>query len=142
MLIRVIDRPVEGDPILLQPDGELVRWPRDEPLPEVGDRFPRGTVLTVTHPQHRAALNDLLHGNILERCEAATRLPVPVLCAFYSYSQAMNLRRVGRSLSPAFKAHIKYLLDQGFTVSSKMLIRVAAKRTEAQQLATWSKLLE
>ena len=98
-------------------------------------------MITLTQAHDREALVDLLHGNVLERCEAAVRLPLPVLSAFYSRSHAMNLRRIARRLCPAFKAHIATLLDHGLSVSSKVLIRVAAKRTEAQQFATWSRSL-
>lgn len=54
----------------------------------------------------------------------------------------MNLRLIARRLCPAFKAHIVSVLGHGLPVSSKVLMRVAARRTEAQQFAAWSRSLE
>ncbi|HSN98458.1 MAG TPA: hypothetical protein VLS89_09170 [Candidatus Nanopelagicales bacterium] len=141
MEIRVIDRLVDGDPVLLVPDGLLLRWPQDEPRPVVGERF-HGQTVTVTRQQDRQDLYALLHGNILERCDAALRLPVPLVCVFYSRQHAMNLRRIAQSISPGLRAHVAEVLSDGMRVSSKILLRAVARRTESAQFQAWNKGLE
>jgi hypothetical protein len=142
MVIRSIDHPLaEGDPILLLPEGLLKRWPRGEPLPQIGDKF-EGRIVHVSRQEHRDAIASLLRGNILERCDAVDRLPLRVASVFYSPSQARNLRRVARNLCPSLREHAVALLARGIKVSSKVLIKVAARRTEPEQWAEWRASLQ
>jgi hypothetical protein len=142
MVIRGIDDPLaEGDPVLLLPEGLLKRWPRGEPLPQIGDKF-EGTTIHVSRQEHRDAIAVLLRGNILERCEAVERLPPRLVAAFYSASQARNMRRVARNLCPSLREHATTLLSRGIKVSSKVLIKVAARRSEPDQWAEWRSSLQ
>jgi len=121
--INVIDRPAEGRPLLLAPEGLLLRWPRDKPS---------GTAIRLTRPEHRRHLAALLHGNAIERCEAAQKLPQDVVIAAYSRSLANNMRRVARDMTPGFRAHVLYLIQEGHRVSTRQLIAAVSGRTEAQ----------
>ena len=138
--INVIDRPAEGRPLLLAPEGLLLRWPRDKPMPEVGDFF-SGTAIRLTRPEHRRHLAALLHGNAIERCEAAQMLPQDVVIAAYSRSLANNMRRVARDMTPGFRAHVLYLIQEGHRVSTRQLIAAVSGRTEAQQFDRWNRML-
>lgn len=138
-MIREINRPVEGAPVLLLPGGELVRWPRHLPLPQIGEVF-KGTAVMVREDQ-RQAVDDLLRGNVLQRCDAAQTLPIEIVRAFCSYSAAMNLRRVSQRLCPRLREHVTGLLQSGHEVPLKVLIRVAAETNEGEQLAIWNQAM-
>jgi len=141
MRINIIDRLAEGGPLLLLPEGVLLRWPRDRPLPEVGDHFD-GPTIRLARPEHGRYLTALLHGNAVERCEAAQRLPPDVVITAYSRSMANNMRRVAREMTPGLRAHVLTLVRSGFRVSTRQLIAAVSARTEAEQLERWNRAME
>lgn len=104
MIIRIIDGPLNGSPVLLLPDGLLLRWPLEEPLPEPGSLF-RGTTIQLKRPEQRLLLEKLLTGDPLERCDAAARLPIAMTTALYSRPRILNMRRVARKLTEGIRAH-------------------------------------
>jgi hypothetical protein len=64
---------LRGNPLLLSPEGLLVRWPDRVPMPEIG-AWVEGTAVTVP-PQLRETVMTLLFGaSPLARCDAAQRL--------------------------------------------------------------------
>jgi len=142
MIIRSIDDPlVEGDPLLLLPEGVLKRWPEGEPRPRIGERFV-GRAIHVSHPEHQDGISRVLRGNILERCEAAARLPRRIVTELYSAPQVRNMRRVDRNLCPSLKEHVAGLLSRDIKVPIRVLIKVAARRNEAEQWAEWRASLQ
>jgi len=141
MKINVIDRPVEGSPVLLIPEGILLRWPRDEPLPEIGEPF-EGKTIRLRRPEHLEVLLDLLRGNAVERCEAAFKLPMDVVRIFYSSSLANNMRRVARKMTPELRNHVLSMIESGHRVSTKQLITVIGACTKSGQLQRWNALSE
>ncbi|HSN99571.1 MAG TPA: hypothetical protein VLS89_14855 [Candidatus Nanopelagicales bacterium] len=140
MKINIIDRLAEGRPLLLVPEGLLLRWPRDRALPEVGDPF-EGQTIRLARPDHLRYLVTLLHGNALERCDAAQRLPPDLVITVYSRSMANNMRRVARDMTPGLRAHIRALLQDGCRVSTRQLIAAVSVRTEADQLDRWNRIV-
>jgi len=139
LTIRRIEMLAHGDPVLLQPEGELVRWPRDEEPPRLGDTF-QGATVYITRPEHRELIMKMLHGNVLARCAAAAGLPLRMVKGFYSKSQANNLRRVGQRLCPSLRQHVAYLMQHQASVGCGALIKVVSRRSEAGQWEEWSKL--
>lgn len=140
MKISVIDNPAEGSPVLLAPEGILLRWPRDEPLPEIGDDF-EGKIVRVSKPEQRELLINLLCGNPLERCDAVRRLPPSLVKSLYSRSQANNMRRVAHHMTPALRLHVVGVIADGLRVSMRQLVAAVVGRTEAEQLKRWNEAL-
>lgn len=134
--IRAVDLWTTGDPVLLQPDGVLVRWPHGEAVPTVGDAF-QGAAVHVNRPEQREALIKLVRGNVLERCDAADQLPIRLCKVFLSAQQVRNMRRVSRTLCPSLRTHVSGLLSKGVRVSLRVLITVVARSGEAEQWARY-----
>lgn len=135
-VVNVIDIWTDGDGVILEPEGILIRWPRGEPLPELGQEVP-ARIVRVEHAEQKERLKTLLTGNILERCEATCHLPSRVVRTFYSASHANNMERAGRNLCPSIRAHVARLLKEGLSVSCNLLFKMARRRTEAAQWAVW-----
>lgn len=138
--IRAIDIWANGDPVMIQPEGLLVRWPHGELVPKVGDEF-EGAAVHVTRREQREALVKLVRGNVLERCEAADQLPARLVKVFYSPPQRRNMRRVARNLCPSLRNHVARLLASGIRVSLRVLIKVVARTDEAEQWARYRAFL-
>lgn len=141
LIVRAVDIWAEGDPVLLQPDGVLIRWPRGEKKPKPGDRI-TGRSLFCAAEDERETIRKLLRGYNLERCDAAGELPPRIVAVFYSAPMARNMRRVARNLCPSLRAHVAALLSRGIQVSIKVLIKVAAGRTDAEQWSVYRSFLE
>lgn len=135
-VVNAIDIWADGEGVILQPEGLLIRWPRDEPLPEIGQEVTISTV-RVERAEMKERLKALLSGNILERCEAACQLPRRLVRVFYSDSHANNMERAGRNLCPSMRAHVARVLRDGLPVSCNLLFKMARCRTEAAQWAVW-----
>lgn len=115
--VQKINNPVlRGRPLLLLPEGLLVRWPDRVPMPEVGDWF-EGTAVTV--PVHlRDVVMALLFGtSALARCDAAKRIAQNkehrrrILSRIYSRSYVQQALASAQRIEPAVREHLEAMGD-------------------------------
>ena len=137
MRIGVVEPLVKGPPLLLAPDGVLLRWPDDSPLPQVGTEY-HGATIQLSDPSQKEHLVRLLAGTALERCDAACKLPSRVVKRCYSIGHANTLRRIGRQISKGLRAHISLLIEEGYRIGYRRLLYAVQGRTEADQLKRWN----
>lgn len=130
--VQKINNPVlRGKPLLLLPEGLLVRWPDRVPMPEVGATF-QGTAVTV--PAHlREVVMALLFGaSPLARCDAARRLAQNkqhrrrILSQIFSRSYVQQAVASAERIEPAMR---KELEAMGGVVPLRQVFRVACSPT-------------
>jgi hypothetical protein len=141
MRINIIASPAVGKPVILAPDGVLLRWPGSQPLPCIGDEF-KGTTIRLAESRHAEHLVVLLEGDLLERCDAACRLPSSIVMQVYSKGYANALRRIGRRISNGLRSHIAILLREGHHIRYRELLDAVRARGEAEQLRRWNLIVE
>src|SRR6266511_2913706 len=132
MRIKIVSPLVDGEPLLLLPSCELIRWTLGDPLPLENSPY-LGKTISLT-PEQKQKLYALLRAPTqIDRCEAAAALPIPLVLCFFSYPQARNMIRVAKRLAPNVKEHLR---TRG--ASLFWLIYVAKATTEHEQIERWN----
>lgn len=111
--ILSIHNPVlPGAPLLLWPDGVLVRWHPRSPIPELGSPY-TGTRVVVPTSLREIVYVLLFGSNALSRCDAAARIArepgqrARILCRIYSKSYVKQLLAGAQRLDSATRSQIE-----------------------------------
>lgn len=137
--LRALHNPLaQGKALLLGPSMTLLRWPKGEPVPELGGRVLARQVV-LHQPDQVDALRRLLFAKgAIERCDAAKALPRSVVLEVYSYQQANQLLYVAEHLSAELRANIT---ERGLAASLHQLIAVAYGKSPEVQRKRWNAYL-
>ena len=129
--VRSIHNPLlPGPPLMILPEGTLVRWPVRLARPALGTAFEGVTI--EAKPDQLAMLETLLFSeDALARCDAAKALPFPLLRRAYSYSQAKSLCDASERLAPEVREQIR---ESGARISLYRLTRAAYAPTLKEQI--------
>ena len=133
--IRAISAPlVCGEPLLLLPSCQLVRWYDLATIPAVGAAYHHKTITVSSVETIRRVL---LAVDALARCDASKAVPLYLLAQLYSYPQAKNMHRVADSLCPEVRRHIR----AGTPASLRLLFFVAYGQSPEEQVRRWNETL-
>lgn len=126
--VQTIHNPVlRGKPLLLLPEGLLVRWPDRVPMPGIGDWF-MGTAVTVPPQVHETVLALLFGSSALVRCDAAKRLArnkehrKRILSRVYSRPYVQQMLASVERIEPDVREQLE---AEGESVSIRRLTRAA-----------------
>lgn len=140
--VQIIHNPtLKGKPLLLLPEGLLVRWPERVPTPQIGDLV-MGTAVTVPLQVRDAVMTVLFSASPLARCDAAKRLAQNkehrrrILSRLFSASLVQKMVTSADRLDPEVRAQIEAMGD---VVALRQVFKVAyapTSRARSKTIAT------
>lgn len=122
---------LKGKPLLLLPEGMLVRWPERTPMPEVGHDF-AGTAVVVPLYVREAVMTVLFSPDPVARCEAAGRLAENkehrrrILNRLFGDSLVQKMVTSAERLDSELRAQIA---EMGHAVSLRQVFKLAYARS-------------
>ncbi len=133
--VQRIHNPVlKGKPLLILPEGLLVRWPERVPLPLIGAEY-SGAIVRVPPPLREQVLTVLFGPTTLERCDAAKRLAAnkvhrrTILARLFSRSYLHKMLASAERLPPEER---QQLTAQGKRLSIRGLLQAGSSTVHAQ----------
>lgn len=125
---RIHKTVLRGNPLLLLPEGLLVRWPERVELPAIGDSV-GGVAVFVPPHLHETVMTLLFDASPLARCDAARQLArnketrKRVLERIYSRSFVQQVVATAERLEPEIREQIEAM---GEIVSLRSVLRVGS----------------